>query len=60
MYLSGYPIIGHFVGSCSSHADTSRLMRQILADPSRWDVVEFDTDNCGQDWSDATGLAAIA
>ena len=40
LYLCGHPIIGHFSGHCSSHGDTARLMRQVLADPSCWELVE--------------------
>jgi UDP-3-O-[3-hydroxymyristoyl] N-acetylglucosamine deacetylase len=41
LYLSGHPIIGHFVGRCSSHADTARLMRQVLMDTSGWEMVDL-------------------
>ena len=60
MYLSGYPIIGHFYGSCSSHADTSRLMRQVLADPTRWDIVDYVEDAAMSAWPERIGLVANA
>ncbi len=41
LYLAGYPIIGHFIGRCSSHADTARLMHQVYADPSCWEMVDM-------------------
>ncbi len=41
LYLTGHPIIGHFVGRCSSHADTASLMRQIYADESSWEMVDL-------------------
>ena len=41
LYLAGCPIIGHFVGRCSSHADTARLMHQVSADPSSWEMVDL-------------------
>lgn len=40
LYLTGHPIIGHFIGRCSSHADTARLMHQIYADPASWEMVD--------------------
>jgi UDP-3-O-[3-hydroxymyristoyl] N-acetylglucosamine deacetylase len=41
LYLTGHPIIGHFTGRCSSHADTANLMRQIYADESCWEMVDL-------------------
>ncbi len=41
LYLTGYPIIGHFTGRCSSHADTASLMRQVYADDSCWEMVDL-------------------
>src|SRR3954470_8495059 len=38
LYLAGHPIIAHFTGRCSSHADTARLMRQVYADPTCWEM----------------------
>lgn len=49
LYLAGHPIIGHFVGRCSSHADTARLMRQVYADRSCWEMVDI--------WQDAPLVA---
>lgn len=60
MYLSGYPIIGHFFGSRSSHADTSRLMRDVLSDRSRWDIVDMEQDDLTAAWRNPVGLAATA
>jgi len=60
MYLSGFPIIGHFYGSCSSHADTSRLMRHVLADPQKWEIVELEADDMVDAWLNPSSLAAIA
>ncbi len=50
LYLTGFPIIGRFIGRCSSHADTARLMRQVYADHSCWELVDM--------WQDATETAA--
>ena len=59
LYLCGYPIIGHFSGVRSSHADTACLMRQILADPTGWELVDlYDTDHAA--WLAAQPLAALA
>jgi len=41
LYLTGYPIIGHFTGRCSSHADTASLMKQVYADKSCWEMVDL-------------------
>lgn len=41
LYLAGHPIIGHFIGRCSSHADTARLMHQVYADPTCWEMIEL-------------------
>jgi UDP-3-O-[3-hydroxymyristoyl] N-acetylglucosamine deacetylase len=62
LYLAGYPIIGHFVGRCSSHADTARLMHQVYADPTCWEMVDLwhrpaaDTAS----WLNKAGIAARA
>ncbi|MCB2107047.1 MAG: UDP-3-O-acyl-N-acetylglucosamine deacetylase [Rhodobacteraceae bacterium] len=60
MYLTGHPIIGRFLGRCSSHADTAKLMRQVLADPSAWELVELRTDMLAPAWREPMALAAIA
>lgn len=41
LYLTGHPIIGHFTGHCSSHADTASLMSQVYADDSCWKMVDL-------------------
>ncbi len=50
LYLAGHPIIAHFSGRCSSHADTARLMRQVYADRACWEMVDM--------WQDAPTVAA--
>ncbi|MDX2223774.1 MAG: UDP-3-O-acyl-N-acetylglucosamine deacetylase [Rhodospirillaceae bacterium] len=60
MYLCGRPIIGRFTGICSSHADTARLMRQVLADRTAWDIVDMPAAPASVGWSAPIGLAAIA
>jgi UDP-3-O-[3-hydroxymyristoyl] N-acetylglucosamine deacetylase len=61
LYLTGYPIVGHFIGRCSSHADTARLMHQVYADPTCWEMVDLwqrpaDTAS----WLNKAGMAARA
>ncbi len=58
LYLCGHHIVGHFSGHCSSHADTARLMKQVLADPSAWELVEIDER--ASTWHDAEPIAALA
>lgn len=60
MYLCGYPIIGHFTGYCSSHADTARLMQQVLADKSCWEFVEMDEAMAAPQWIEPQPVAAMA
>jgi UDP-3-O-[3-hydroxymyristoyl] N-acetylglucosamine deacetylase len=60
LYLSGYPIIGHFTGHCSSHADTARLMRQVLADRSSWEIVELRDMPTAAPWRESRAMAAMA
>ncbi|MBV8778197.1 MAG: UDP-3-O-[3-hydroxymyristoyl] N-acetylglucosamine deacetylase [Alphaproteobacteria bacterium] len=36
LYLAGGPIIGHFRGSRSGHAQTRMLLAALFADPSAW------------------------
>ncbi|MDX2141871.1 MAG: UDP-3-O-acyl-N-acetylglucosamine deacetylase [Rhodospirillaceae bacterium] len=60
LYMSGYPIIGHFSGHCSSHADTARLMRLVLADRSSWEIVDMREDQVSGSWQNTQPLAAMA
>jgi len=62
LYLTGFPIIGHFIGRCSSHADTARLMHQVYADPTCWEMVDMWRGAKAEDasWLSKAGLAAIA
>lgn len=60
LYLCGYPIIGHFSGVRSSHADTAKLMRQLLADPTAWEFVEVSEDSLASRWLEAQPVAALA
>jgi UDP-3-O-[3-hydroxymyristoyl] N-acetylglucosamine deacetylase len=61
LYLTGHPIIGHFSGRCSSHADTATLMRQVLADTSGWEMVDlYEGELIVADWSGPDKIAAFA
>jgi UDP-3-O-[3-hydroxymyristoyl] N-acetylglucosamine deacetylase len=60
LYMSGYPIIGHFSGHCSSHADTARLMRQVLADRSSWEIIDLREDHLAGGWTQPQAVAALA
>jgi UDP-3-O-[3-hydroxymyristoyl] N-acetylglucosamine deacetylase len=42
LYLAGHPIIGAFHGHKSGHEMNNLLVRQLLADPTAWEVVTFD------------------
>ena len=50
LYLAGHPIIAHFTGRCSSHADTARLMKQVYADRACWEMVDV--------WQDVPSVAS--
>jgi len=60
LYLAGHPIIAHFSGRCSSHADTARLMRQVYADRSSWEMVDVWQDIPAVSWMDAPSRRAFA
>ena len=60
LYLTGHPIIGHFMGRCSSHADTARLMRKVLADASGWEMVDlYEDDLAAPAWVDRDAMVAF-
>ena len=42
LYLLGHSLIGEFVGVKSGHATNNKLLRNLLADESAWEVVTFD------------------
>ncbi len=61
LYLAGHPIIAHFTGRCSSHADTARLMRQVYADRSCWEMVDVWQDVApAAAWVERTSRVAFA
>ncbi len=60
LYLSGHPIIGHFVGRCSSHADTATLMRKVLADPTGWELIDlYEDDTSLAAWAERDAMVAF-
>ena len=42
LYLLGHPLIGAFSAHKSGHALNNKLLRQLLADESAWELVTFD------------------
>lgn len=49
LYLTGYRLVGHFSGVCSSHADTANLLRLVFSDESNWDLVDARLEDAGPD-----------
>ncbi len=43
LYLLGHGLIGEFSGHKSGHALNNRLLRAVLADPTTWEEVIFET-----------------
>ena len=37
LYLAGHPVVGHYHGNRSGHAQTLRLLRKLFADDSAWE-----------------------
>lgn len=61
LYLAGHPMIAHFTGRCSSHADTARLMRQVYADRACWEIVDIWQDIPAETpWIDIPSRVAFA
>lgn len=44
LYLLGHSLIGSFTGFKSGHELNNRLLRQLLADKSAWELVSFDDE----------------
>jgi len=44
LYLLGHSLIGAFSGHKSGHALNNRLLREVLAKESAWELATFDTD----------------
>ena len=61
LYLAGNPLIGHFQGVCSSHADTAKLLRKVFLDQSNWELVDLYNDDVPfSNWSETKEIAALA
>ena len=46
LYLLGGSILGKFTGHKSGHMLNTRLIRNILDDPTMWEYCEFEGDTC--------------
>ena len=60
LYLVGHPIIGHFEGLKSSHADTAQLLRILFSDPANYTFVDWENapgDNI--EWPENNVVAAL-
>ena len=44
LYLLGMSLIGSFSGFKSGHALNNQLLKKLLADPTAWEVVNFEKD----------------
>ncbi len=44
LYNAGRPMLAAYTGFKSGHALNNLLLRQLLADPSAWDIVTFDDE----------------
>jgi UDP-3-O-[3-hydroxymyristoyl] N-acetylglucosamine deacetylase len=60
LYLAGGPIIGHFSGVRSGHAQTRRLLAALFADRDAWcATTTIETDALGAAlWSDGARVAS--
>lgn len=47
LYLAGGPIIGHFHGVRSGHALNNRLLRELFADKTAWELVAAPAESPG-------------
>ena len=46
LYLLGAPILGHFHGVRAGHSLTLRLIKQLMADESAWELVGLTEEMC--------------
>jgi UDP-3-O-[3-hydroxymyristoyl] N-acetylglucosamine deacetylase len=44
LYLLGYSLIGSFTGYKSGHALNNRLLRELLADETAWELISFEDE----------------
>jgi UDP-3-O-[3-hydroxymyristoyl] N-acetylglucosamine deacetylase len=54
LYLAGHPLLASFTAHKSGHALNNRLLRELLADQSAWELVSFD-----QPGQTPAGIAAL-
>lgn len=44
LYLAGHPILGHYSGYKSGHALNNKLVRQLLLEQHKWELVTFENE----------------
>ena len=44
LYLAGHPILGHYSGYKSGHALNNKLVRQLLLEQHKWELVTFEDE----------------
>ena len=44
LYLMGFSLVGRFHGYRSGHSINNALLRKVLATPSSFDIVSYETD----------------
>ena len=44
LYLLGHSLIGSFTGYKSGHALNNRLLRELLADETAWELISFEDE----------------
>ena len=49
LYLFGSAVIGSFYGYKSGHTLNNKLIRQVMADASAWEVVTFEEEQAAPD-----------
>ena len=59
LYLAGNPLVGTFSGHRSGHDLHNKLLRQLFADPSAWEIISMDdyTEVPMQTWQAETSRA---
>ena len=59
LYLAGNPLVGSFSGHRSGHDLHNKLLRQLFADPTAWEIISMDeyTELPMQTWQAETSRA---
>ena len=60
LYLLGRSILGEFSGYKSGHALNNKLLRKLIATPSAWEEVTFETEPAPISYLPAAAVAASA